>query len=305
MDPLFEKGWVSFNEKQWGLTAENIEILPAKGSSWVLRTVLYYDKNGRLVMPGRNSHLPVSFECCSPKPATIASAKTDAITRLVETVSAGKPKASLTFAPIIDDVRPFQWAGYYVSPRYTYMLPLQNWQKNTDKRLLRHARRAKEQGYYCELTDDIELVQHCLAFSEERKGFSHSVSTENVRFLLQQLGEEKLLASVCYSKDKEPVGARLTICTPGNIAHAWSAGINIEALRAGCNPLLFEFVADELLKRNCTNFDLVGANIPGVAKAKSAFGGQLTTYYSVERKTIRNIAKQGYQWLRSDDRSFT
>lgn len=303
MDPLFEAGWISFNERQCGLTAENIEITSAKGNAWSLQTILYFDKNGRIAMPVRNSHLPVTFECSSLKPATIASAKTEAITQLAEKIKAGRPKASLSFSPVIDDVRPFQWAGFDVVPRFTYLLQLDNWQEKADKRLLRHARRAKEQGYYCELTTDVELVQHCLGFSEERKGFSHSVSNENIHYLLDKMGEDKLLASVCYSRDKVPVGARITICTPNNMAHAWSAGLNIEALRAGCNPLLFEFVASELLKRNCTSFDLVGANIPGVAKAKSAFGGELTTYYSMERNTVRNIMKKSYQWLKSADRA--
>lgn len=303
MDPLFEKEWVRFNEKKWGLVAKVLDIKPDKGSSWALRTVFYYNKRGRLVMPGRNSHLPVLFECGSPKPETIESYKFEAVTKLAEKVAEAKPKASISFSPVIDDVRPFQWAGFNVTPRYTYMLTLDNWREKADKRLLRHARKAKEQGYYCELTNDIDLVQYCLGFSEERKGFSHSISNEHLRFLLDELGDNKLLASVCFSKDREPVGARLTLCTPGNMAHAWSAGINIEALRAGCNPLLFEFVVDELLKRNCNVLDLVGANIPGVAKAKSAFGGQLVTYYSIERKTLRNIIKQGYVWSRSADRS--
>lgn len=303
MDPLFEKGWVSFNERQWDITAETIEIKPDKGSAWLLRTIFYVDKKGRLVMPDRNSHLPVLFECNSTKPTTIASNKTEAISKLAEKVVEKKPKSNLIFSSIIDDVRPFQWAGFNATPRYTYILMLKDWREKADKRLLRHARRAKEQGFYCELTDDIKIIQECLRFSEERKGFSHRVSNENLEFLLGQLGSERLLASVCYSKEGVPVGARLTVCTPGDSAYAWSAGINIDALRAGCNPLLFEFVVDELLKRNCSSLDLVGANIPEVATAKSAFGGQLITYYSVERMTLRNLVKQSYIWLRRSERA--
>lgn len=303
MDPLFDQGWIRFNELQWDLRSERVQLVPDKGNAWKLETVLYYNKKDRLVMPGRNSHLPAIFECSSTKNSGAIQYKRDAITKLAELVKEGKPKAGLTFSPVIDDVRPFQWAGFNVTPRYTFLLHLDDWQTQADKRLLRHIRKAKEQGYYCELTDDFDLLQRCLEFSEERKGFTHSVSTKNIKKLAEWMGDEKLLASICFSSDGTPVGARLTFCEPEGMAHAWSAGIQIGALRDGCNPLLFEFVANQLEQRGCNKIDLVGANIPGVAKAKASFGGELTTYYSVHRNTVRNIMKDGYMWLRSADRS--
>lgn len=298
MDPLFNSGWVTFNELHWGLRAEWIELEPRGSSKWRLRVLLYRDRSGSVVMPPRNPYLPVSFECSATRPYTRNHRKRDAIDAFAKLICARRVRGALAFSPIVDDVRPFQWCGFQAEPRYTYFVDLRNFSEDADPSVHNKIRKAQKNGYTCEITTDFDAVQGCLAEAEVRKIFDHKVDAHGLMDLHRLMGADAFLAILCRSVNGEPVGARLQMFCAGGVAYDWSAGVKTDALRNGVNNLLCDFSFKTLAQRGCISFDFCGADIPSVAAAKEGWGGRLVTYYRVRRRSLRSVLHEGYVWVK-------
>lgn len=302
MDPLFNPGWVEFNERQWDVRAEQIELGPKAGSAWTLRAVLYRDQRGRLVVPPRNAYLPVTIDCAGSRAAVLNARKREAITALAERVCSSSVRGSLVFSPVIDDVRPFQWRGFDATPRYTYCIDLRDFDTNADPSVRNKVRKAQKNGYVCEVSTDFNAVQDCLLGPESRKSFDHQVDARGLALLHELMGVDAFTAVLCRSPSGAAVGARLHMFCPGGLAHDWSAGVKSEALRAGVNNLLCSFSFGLFAKRGCDVFDFCGADLPLVAAAKEGWGGSLVTYYALRHRSLRGVLREGYFWMKSMQR---
>lgn len=294
-DPLLQRGWVEFNCEKWGLTSEVIELGPSKGTTWELKTILYFNSKQQLVLPPRNPHIPVSFNCNSSKIYSVNRRKRLAVESLVEQYSKHHIKGAINLSPVINDVRPFTWAGMSVEPMYTYHIALDGYAEMMDSSVLRKARKARKLGYTCEISNDFQSVYECLKGPEERKGFDHRVSAEEL-FKLKSFMGDNFICFLAKDKNGNPVGAWVRIFSEYGMAMGWSAGIKTEALKDGVNNLLGEFSLSYFHEKGCDKFDFVGANIPSVASMKEAWGGELTTYYSIRTPSLRNQLIINYKY---------
>ena len=294
IDPLFNPNWIEFNQCHWNLKAELIELNPPKGTSWSLKTVIYFNRNGQIVTPPRNPHIPIEFHCSSNKPSSINRRKRIAFTEIARLYNSYRLGSNLVLSPVVNDIRPFQWEGMVASPRFTYHLNLVNYTSLFDSSILKISRKAKFLGYVCEETKDYDAVQECLKASENRKGFSHQVDALALEKLSNLIGDEGFVCFLCRSPFGDPVGARVALYVPGGMALAWSAGVKNQALKDGVNNLLGEYALKFFSAKKCSIFDFVGANIPSVATMKESWGGDLICYYAVCQRNFRNIAKDTY-----------
>lgn len=290
-DPLFHPAWVDFNERRWGLTAEIIELGPEKGTSWELRAILYRDKKNKYVNPPRNPHLPVGFQSSSQKLSSINRRLRVATERFVEVVQKRGVRGALNLSPVLTDVRPFQWLGLRVAPRYTYHLSIPEYREFLEPAVLNKARKALSLGYRCEVSRSFDEIQECLSAAEARKGFNHQVGAMELSELSEAMGEEAFVAFLCRDSTGIPVGAWVRIWSPGGAVLAWSAGVKGQALKDGVNNLLGQFALDFFADQGCTTFDFVGANIPPVAEMKEAWGGRLVQYFAVSEVSWRSVLK--------------
>lgn len=298
VDPLFHPGWIAFNEEQWNLKAHPILLGPEKGTAWELSTVLYTKENGQLVMPPRNPYLPVHFECSGAKPGSRNRRMRMALNELAQLFKVKGLQSSVTLSPVVQDVRPFFWAGMTAEPRYTYHTGLTDYTGDMDSSVLKKIRKAKKLGYRCEITQDFYVVQKCLSWAESRKGFEHKIDASSLEKLSRYIGVDAFVAFLSFDQNEIPVGARISIFQSGGMALAWSAGIKTEALRDGVNNLLVEYALDYFRGRGCTVFDFVGANIPAVAEMKEAWGGELVCYYTIRQRNFRSMAREVYSTMR-------
>lgn len=290
-DPLFDPGWIAFNEKAWGVRAELIELGPEKGTSWALKTILYKNKSGDLICPPRNPYIPIEFVTETTKGFSLVRRKRIALEALVKRYQCFGMRGVIPLATDVDDVRPFVWSGYRATPRYTFVVDLPAFDFSVDPRALKKAAKANELGYSCQFTDDLSSVQECLLEPEDRKGFTHAIDLAGLRELRAVMGVENFVCALTYNKNGDPVGARVLLCAPGGRVLAWSAGVKTSALRDGVNNLLGAFVIRDLLKRNYKELDLVGANIPPVAEMKEAWGGRLVQYFAVSEISWRSVLR--------------
>lgn len=297
-DPLFHPGWIAFNEEQWNLKAHPILLGPEKGTAWELSSIIYTKENGQVVMPPRNPHLPVHFECSSAKPGSINRRMRIALTELASLYARRGLRSSVTLSPVVRDVRPFIWKGMGVEPRYTYYIDLIGYPEGIDSSVIKKARKSRNLHYFCEVTDDLDAAHSCLNGPELRKGFDHKVEKEGLKKLLEYMGNDSFAVFICRDKEHNPVGSRVTLFQPGGMALAWSAGVKTEALKDGVNNLLGEFALQYFQNRGCTVFDFVGANISPVAEMKEAWGGELVCYYTIRQRNFRSMAREVYSTMR-------
>ncbi len=298
-DPLFHPGWIRFNEQRWGLSAEPLVLTPEKGDAWRLETVLYRNRQGRLVTPPRNPHLPIDFHCASERPASRNRRKRLALTRLADHLQQCEFGGSLSLSSVADDVRPFEWANMAARPRYTYHLDIASREEAIDPSARKKARKCRRLGYRCETTEDYAAVAACLAGPESRKGFDYRLDAEELARLAELMGPEHFVCFLARNAEGEAMGTRVCLFQPGGHALAWSAGMKTEAMKEGVNNLVAEEALEFFDRQGCSVFDFIGANIAPVAEMKEAWGGRLVCHYSISRRGIRQLAREAYVTART------
>lgn len=299
IDPLFHPGWIQFNEQRWSLTAEPLVLTPEKGDAWRLETVLYRNRQGRLVTPPRNPHLPIDFQCASERPASRNRRKRLALTALAEHLQECDFGGSLSLSSVADDVRPFEWANMSARPRYTYHLDIATREDSIDPNARKKARKCRRLGYRCEVSQDYAAVAACLAGPEARKGFDYRLDAAELARLGELMGPEHFVCFLAFNAAGEAMGTRVCLFAAGGHALAWSAGMKTEAMKDGVNNLVAEEALEYFAGQGCSVFDFIGANIAPVAEMKEAWGGRLVCHYSISRRGIRQLAREAYVTART------
>jgi len=280
-DPLFHPGWIEFNVREWGVAADHVVFTPGSGRGWRLETVLYTDERGMLVQPPYNPYLPVHFECSGERLAAINRRKRIASQELAGRFKHHTLGDAIALSPVMSDIRPFRWAGLDATPHFTYHVDLHTYRQEADANVFSKARKAGRLGYSCEISKDYEAVVECLKGPQERKGFDYQVDARQLAAAAELVGEEGFLCIVARNSEREAIGARVLIYTVGGIAMALFAGIKTASLNDSINNLLAEYVLEFLARKGCTVLDFVGADMPGIAQMKEAWGGALVCYYAI------------------------
>lgn len=270
-DPLFEEGWIRFNEYKWGVKANIIDLSPT--NKWRLKTVIYLNKKGKIVLPPRNPYLPIYFECEAENLPKINARKREAFNALCDIYVEKGIHERVAFSPNIMDMRSFNWKNFIVMPIYTYHIDIETFTDNARNSVINKAKKAKKKGYYCEISTDYEAIENCLRFAESRKPFKHHTGKKDLEYLANMLGDDTFICFLAWDKDRKPVGTWIRLFEKnGGIVHAWSASVENSALRDGVNSLLGEFAFEYFEQQKCKIFDFGGANLPSVANMKENWG---------------------------------
>lgn len=293
MDPLFEEGWIKFNEHKWGVKASVIELSPT--NIWNLKTVIYLNKHGKIVLPPRNPYLPIYFECEAQNLPKVNARKREAFSALADIYDKKGVHGTVTFSPNIMDMRSFTWKNFIVTPIYTYHIDIETFSENARNSVINKAKKAIMNGYHCEISKDYAAIEKCLSFAENRKSFKHRTTKEDLAYLANTLGDENFICFLAKDKDGNPVGTWIRLFEKnGGIVHAWSASVENNALRDGVNSLLGQVAFEYFEQVKCRIFDFGGANLPSVASMKENWGGELVTYYTIRERNFRNLIKEIY-----------
>jgi len=133
----------------------------------------------------------------------------------------------------------------------------------------------------------------------ERRGLDIRVSFNRLADLLNSLA----LAHVgktyaATTEDGETCAVGLVLFDARRAYHAL-AGTDVDATKAPASALLLWEIIQDLSSSHC-QFDLVGANIPGIIRFKKQFGGRLVGYDEATnyRSNIERMLICTYQYLR-------
>jgi len=291
------EGWQEFNRIKWGVRPLKLRFGAADGARAWLGAVLYLDRRGRVFQPEDNPYVPVAFHPDLADPTCRVERQWLGLAEQLAVEMRRHGTVNSIDLPIdVVDGRPWAWAGFQVEVKYTYVIDLPFHPERMEKAARSITRKAERAGYRCERTDRLADAHACLIDTEARKGFRLNLTLRDLELLRELLGEEHLRVYVCYSPAGEPAAANLVLHQPGGMAVGWVGGISSAHLSSGAAQLLRVACLTDLAAAGATAINLAGANIPGVAMAKSQFGGRLTPYLAVNGCGLRAVAHWLLNW---------
>ncbi len=295
LNPLELPGWLEFNSWRTKLKPHRFSLAPTPGGPEV-RAVLYLDRGGRVRLPRGNPYLPVFFRSPRQRPSGRTSDWHTLAAPLVDEMRQRGSANQLYLSPDVDDVRPWQWRGFFVSVRYTYYLDLPVEPAASDRLTRRMYERALGSGMAVERVTDLSAVVECLAETEARQGFDHGLGSRELSEARGLLGDESLRMYVCFDRLGRPASALVMLHAPGTRAVAWIAGTKSAQLRDGASTMAWRFSFDDLHAAGATGIDLCGANMASVAAFKSHLGARLIPNYGVRTYSARTAARFLSDW---------
>lgn len=298
--PLSLDGWLEFNRIKWGLKPLKLRLTEEGKQVPALEVCLYLDKHGRVRQPPRNPYLPIRFfSTPTVHQQRICRQWLSLSERLASELYQQGLGGPICFPPEISDVREFQWKGYLVEVRYTFLLDLPYDVSRADHAVQKQIAKARRMGYRCEQTRAFDDIFLCLRETERRQNFNHGLNADDFRLATELLGDDVFRCYACYAPDGEIASARIVLRHPDGHVLDWVAGTVGKHLTNGVTQLLISFVFDDLGKSGGSSFDYCGANIKAVAASKATWGGRLQPYYAISAPNLKGLARFVWYQMRT------
>lgn len=288
----FLDGWLKFNEEMWGYKAERVMYtLPGKERP-ALEGVLYLTKSGKVRMPPCNAYLPLQFHPTpTEKNCQLYTQWMSVAKLLAEDIKKRGIAGNISFPPGFTDGRWFQWLGFDVTFKYTFVSRLPISDSALDKRIYGHINKAINLKYKVTETNDWASIISCLNQTAEAQSFDNIIS-EDIMKKLEGILSKNILGHVVLSEYDEIVAGQIKICLVDGICLGWLAGTNRNHILNGVNQLVTLKSIGDLCLKGGKFFDNCGADIESVARAKAAWGFPLVPQIMLMDKSIRNTLKK-------------
>lgn len=294
--------WAEFNKRKWNCQVERIKVQP-EGSEAYAEMLFFLNQKGKLYLPPLNPYHPTVFHSTpTNKEYRITNQWHEVAELMITELRRVGGAASFCLPPQITDIRPFVWEGFITDIRYTYYIQLPYSMDGVSKAIRNRIRRARSSGYYCNKTTNMHDVHQCLAGTEQRKGFNHNLTVEDLEMGRALLGDDVFRCYVCYSKEGEPVSTNIAIVLNDTHAIGWIGSSKSEHLSQGVVQLLQHFELENLASIGLQGFDFCGANIPSVSEAKASWGGNLIPYYTVRTPVFKDVLRTVRNWIQFNKR---
>jgi len=253
--------------------------------------ILVTEKEGTCISGGPNAPL-TPFQgvivCDVPgmKYANVIAFHSEVATRLLETLEQTYKDIEITNHYSFVDIRPFIWAGYSQSIRYTYIVDLSNMDKlwgELEKDTRYEITKARKNEIIVKKQDDVTAFDKLYTLTFERKGLKRPVSTEFIGRLYEALkNKERAEIYLGEGKDGTPSAAVFVMWDTKRAYYIFGAS-NPEKIGDGASSLTL-WTAFENLSPRFKEIDMVGANDYKIALFKRGFGGRLVPYFLVAKK---------------------
>lgn len=208
-----------------------------------------------------------------------------------------------------NDPRPFKWAGFDITPAFTYRLDLAD---TTPDEVLasfsRDLRRDIRKRDEAEITirnpeqtvDYAEQIYHSMQDRFRQQGTKHPLSWEFFRDLIVAL-EDNARVYVAESDDGQFLSGMVALYGNGTV-YNWKGGAKPTGIETSVSPnnLLHWQIIEDTFKDpsldEIRQYDLYTAKNSRLSRYKSSFGGQLVPHYLVESAGVEmKLAKQLYE----------
>ncbi len=205
-------------------------------------------------------------------------------------------------SPGYTDPRPFEWQGFDVTTRYTYVVD-----RDRDERALldsfssdarTNVRTVRDED--CEIYEAgpaaIDRIVEQVADRHREQDEPYPLTPAMVHDLYDRL-PDGVVRTYTATVDGGFAGGIITLESEDTI-YRWQGGATPD-VELPVNDALDWYVMTDARSRDITAYDLLGANNARLCEYKAKFGPDLRTYYRLERASrSMNVASSVYSWLR-------
>lgn len=184
-----------------------------------------------------------------------------------------------------DDPRPFEWNGFDVTPRHTYLVDLSPDEDALLESFSGDARnniRTDPEAYDVSegTRDDLARIVEQVRQRHDEQGVFYPMTTEFLEDLYDRLPSGAIRPYVC-SIDGEFAGGTVTAVEDERF-YGWQGGAK-RTYDVPVNDLIDWRIMRDAIDAGATTYDFVGANNRRIADYKAKFAPHVATYYTLER----------------------
>ena len=244
-----------------------------------------------VISPHLRSHVPYLGplfphfnEYKQDKKDSISRGSHDAFNELIRRMNA--KYVEIVFSPGFLDMRPFQWNGYDVIPRYTYMQTLGDvksvW-NGFKKELRKNINNAEKKGVTVSEGTKADVSLICSSVHQRLEEQEQSLDMPYQYFYdLCEVFHPKNLRIFVAEHNKENVGGVIVTCYNRRVS-MWFGSVRAELRGLYPNDLLHWSVIKWACEQGFKEFEIVGANSPTISAFKSRYNLDLKLYFSVNK----------------------
>lgn len=232
----------------------------------------------------------------------------DVIT-LFDTYSEFADYYDITFAPKYNLNEKQHDTSHFVE-RKTYILnldhPLDLIWKNLNKKCRNAIRKAENNNITVVEGDskqDLEDFWKMTEVTFHKWGTKSPISIDYVKAVFDVLYPKKQFKMIFAEHDGERIGGAIILSFADRMYY-WQGASYPEYYQFAPNNLIQWYIIEWALKNGFRTYDMLGANIPSIAKFKGSFGGDLVKYSYIQKShsPIADAGRRAYVWWRKNVR---
>jgi len=193
---------------------------------------------------------------------------------------------NIVFSPDVADARQYQWSGYEVKPRYTYMQELKDldsaW-KGLKKGLRKNISNAVAKGVTIVegKREDIDYIYSSVRQRLEDQEQALTMPKEYFCDLYDVFYPKNLRIFVAEYKNAK-AGGVITTCYGGRVS-VWFGAVQAEISGLYPNDLLHWHAMKWAIEQGFKEFEIIGANMPTISFFKSRYNLRLRIYLTATK----------------------
>ena len=236
-----------------------------------------------LANPPFTPHIGLFAKQKSSNPARIVSATKELLKTLIEYLEGRSEKIIDIRLPFTyKDLQEFYWSDFDVSPRYTYRLDLDRSEEeilaSMDPKTRNAIKAAESNGIEIIEASASEIETNISAILKERKA---KVRLDLLSKLFSSVEAQNRIGLLARSEHEDEA---LAYCIIHGGESYYLFGGNKSSGTVGSSGSLIMWSAIKAAKsKGVKTFDFEGSMIPGVEKFFRGFGGELTTYFAIQK----------------------
>jgi len=273
-----------------------LPLVAREGDTPILAVPFFVGRSGPLrIVVSPPPRLGVEYLGPVPSPQTLEQRKKgEGLFRAIESVldwlrSALKPSVIyLRTVPELDDARGFQWAGFQVSPMYTYTVSIsrdsEQILESFDRSVRSDLRRTENKvDVRPGGVDLVEKVHEFVSARYRTQGETFGPPLTYLADLFRSLGPGAFLPIGAYTERGLEAAAIITF-HHGRAAY-WQGAARTSHSRLPLTDHLIWGAIRLAKERGYERFELVGANTPRLVKYKTKFAPDLEQFFEAKRST--------------------
>lgn len=293
--PFALDGWLEFNRIRWGVQPLRVRLSEDSSEVPAVHAIYYLNRKGQVWKPPTSTYLPMVFESTPTQSRVRLDRQWLVVGDLAVKDMARRGVANrIVLSPEIEDVRPWQWAGFWVTTSYTFLLDFPHPESALDPVLHRQIAESSKAGFSQDRVTDFTDVMRCIDNSEERRGITRS----DLDLAAGLVGDDCLRAYVCYAPNGEPASARVVLHRPGGRAIDWLTGTAGTHRESGAAQLLLDRVLKDVYAAGATGFGFDGATFAGLAATRSMWGAELAPVHAIEAPHLAGLTGRARDYWR-------